>query len=441
MSLLIKSASIFTFNDRDPLRKGEDILIEGGLIKAIGPALIAPEADIIEARGGSCLPGYINAHTHLYSSLARGIQISNTPSNFGNILKDLWWKVDRVLDQESLYYSVMAALIDSIKSGTTTLFDHHASPNYILGSLQTIALAVQEAGLRACLCYEVSDRNGLDQAQKGIQENRDFIRYCQSENPELLRASFGLHASFTLSDQTLRECEHFGNQLDSGYHLHVAEDHIDVDDSICNYGKRVVERLDDHGLLGPKTLAVHGVDLSDGEIGLLAERATRVIHNPESNMNNGVGYAPILRMMDRGVKVALGTDGYSSSMPQALRIGNLLPKLIYRDPAMGTDELKMVFTQNNPGLASQFWGKTLGKIEIGASADLILVDYEPPTPLNLQNWWYHFLFGISGAPVQTLIVNGKLIMRDRRILTFNENEMLTRARKAAEGMWRRFSNE
>ncbi|MBN2541286.1 putative aminohydrolase SsnA [bacterium] len=441
-SLLLKNANIITFDTSKPYISNGDILIDGGLIKAIGVGEKTDDSAEIDCAGKLVMPGFINAHTHLYSALARGIPIPGAqPSNFVQNLEKLWWKLDLALDEESLYYSALVGLMDSLRCGVTTVFDHNASPGFISGSLNTIAKAVQGIGLRACLSYEVTDRNGPEGAESGIEENVNFIEYCGEKSPELLRASFGLHASLTLSNKTLRECEYYGTKLKSGFHVHVAEDKADVDDCITKYSKRVVERLNDFEILGPKTLAIHCVHVSEDEIDILDKTRTNMIHNPESNMKNGVGYAPVLHMMEKGLKVHLGTDGYSPNMAMTVRTANLLPKLVFGDPRKGTDEVRTIFSRNNPRLASEFWGKPVGKIQKGAAADIIIVNYEPPTPLDENNWWFHFLFGVPNADVETVIVNGNIVMKDRKILSINESKILTESKIIAKNLWERFVNE
>jgi putative selenium metabolism protein SsnA len=298
------------------------LLLEGKQIAALGTTAALttrfPDADRWDAEGQLVLPGSICAHTHFYGAFSRGMDLpGQPPESFPQILERLWWRLDKALTLEDVRYSALVCLVDAIRHGTTTLIDHHASPNAIGGSLDVIGAAVQEAGLRASLCYEVTDRDGKERANAGIDENVRFARRLNqssaAERPQLA-ASFGLHASLTLSDETLADCVAAADELGLGFHIHAAEGMSDQKDALRKSGKRVVHRLDDAGILGPKTIAVHCVHVDEGEIERLAETGTWVTHQPRSNMNNAVGVAPVERMLGEGVNVGLGNDGFSNQM-------------------------------------------------------------------------------------------------------------------------------
>ena len=255
------------------------------------------------------------------------------PGSFLQILERLWWRLDKALGPEDIYISSLVPLIDCIRFGVTTILDHHASAMSVPGSLDECAQAVIDAGIRACLAYEVSDRDGPEIRDQGIKENVRFIKRCRDEADPLLAASFGLHAQMTLSDDTLKKCKKAVEDLDVGFHVHVAEGPEDLEDSLRKSGKRVVERLDSFGILGPKTIACHCVHINEPEMDILLDRNVNVVHNPESNMGNAVGVAPVLGMMEKGVRVGLGTDGYTSDMFEAIKVANMLHKLNEKNPA------------------------------------------------------------------------------------------------------------
>ena len=284
------------------------VCLEGHLIKEVGTLkdlrIKYPTATYMNAGGGIIMPGFINCHMHLYSTFARGLLLGgNSPKNFTEILKKLWWRLDKGLTREDIHYSAMVPLIESIKSGTTTILDHHASPNYVFGSLDAIAEAMKIMPVRASLCYEVSDRDGAVVADAGIKENLGFI-YKHMDH-ETVRGLFGLHDSFTISDKTFKKCIEAAKGLNCGFHVHTSEDKSD---------KKAVTRWNKFGLLGPKTLLAHCVHLSDKEFDLIQKTKTNVVHNPESNMNNAVGAADTLKMLRKKVCVGLGTDGMTSDM-------------------------------------------------------------------------------------------------------------------------------
>jgi putative selenium metabolism protein SsnA len=441
--LLVGNGRLITRDAQQPLVDDGCVAIRDGLIAEIGPTAVLrhsyPGAELIDARGGLIMPGLINAHMHLYSTFARGMALKDdAPGNFVEILERLWWRLDKVLTLEDVYMSALVAMIDCVRSGTTTIFDHHSSPSAVSGSLFRIAEAAHRVGLRSCLCYEVTDRAGQDVAAQSIEENRDFLEHCRAAGDPLLRGLFGLHASFTLSDETLTRCGRVATELDSGFHVHVAEAESDVAACQREHGKRVVERFHDLGILGDKTIAAHCVHVDDHEIDLLRASQTNVVHNPESNMGNAVGCAPVLRMVDRGVRAGLGSDGYTSDMFESLKVANLIHKHQTGQPGAGWAEPPAMLFDQNAEIASNCFGRTIGKLIPGACGDVIVVDYDPPTPLTATNINSHLLFGVSGRSVRTTIVGGRIVMRDRELAGIDEDEILAKARAAASRLWRRF---
>jgi putative selenium metabolism protein SsnA len=437
---LVGNGTLITLGKDNQVIKGGAVLIEGNLIKDVGTTaeLKRKKFDrFIDASGKVIMPGMINTHMHLYSTFARGMALKEPPSNFVEILERLWWRLDKALTKEGVYYSALVPLIDCIKSGTTTIVDHHASPFACEGSLDLIAKAMRETGVRGCLCYETSDRDGPEIAEAGIDENERFIKLCRKERDGLISATFGLHASFTLSDETLTKCVKVAKKLGVGFHVHVAEDKADVDDSLKKYKKRVVERLNDLGVLGPRTIAAHCVHVDAREMEILKKTRTNVVHNPESNMGNAVGCAPVIEMIGKDITVGLGTDGFTSSMFAELRVANILHKLIKGDPRVGYSEVMKMCFINNPKIVRNFFPRPLGEISPGAYADLILVDYLPPTPLSADTFLGHLLFGISTAVVDTTIVNGKVLMQNRKLVGLDEAAIAQRASELASELWER----
>jgi len=440
--LLMLGEYVVTLNRSGEIIPRGAVLIRDGRVADIGPAEQLgrehPQARRMDA-GGVIMPGLICAHMHLYSTMARGMALKDEPpANFVQILERLWWRLDRALGEEDIRYSALVALIACIRHGTTTVIDHHASPGCIAGSLDVLAGAVRQAGLRASLCYEVSDRGGPEQARSGIEENVRFLRRCRQENDPFLGASFGLHASFTLSNETLEHCVGEADDLKSGFHLHVAEDAADVRDAMEKYGRSTVRRLADLGVLGPETLAIHCVHVDESDIELLRQTGTTVVHNPESNCNNGVGVAPVLEMMDRGIPVGLGSDGFTANMFDEIRTANILHKLNRRDPRVAYGEVPRMVFENNRRIAGLFFDQPLGVIEPGAAADLIVLDYHPATPLDAGSFWGHVLFGLAGARVSTTIVGGRILMHQGQLLNLDEAEICARSRQLSEKLWSRF---
>ena len=443
--MLITNGRIVTFGERNEIIEGGAVRVDGGLITDVGPeselAAAYPQDDVVDAGGQLVMPGNICGHTHFYGAFARGMAIpGDAPSDFPQILGKLWWRLDRALLAEDVKYSALVCLVDAIKHGTTTLVDHHASPSALEGSLDQIADAVSEAGLRASLCYEVTDRNGMDEAGAGIAENVRFLQAVKELDNPLLAASFGLHASLTLSDETLANCVTASQGLDTGFHIHAAEGISDQEDSLRRSGKRVVERLHDAGILGPKSILVHCVHVDAWEMELLRDTGTWVTHQPRSNMNNAVGVAPVETMLRGGIKVAMGNDGFSNNMWAEWKAAYLVHKLWHGDPRRGNgyDIIKMAVT-NNAALAEVFWPDApLGEIAPGACADLILVDYHPFTELTAGNLPWHILFGFEASAVTATMVAGKWLMRDRKLLALDEEAIAARARELSAAVWERY---
>ncbi len=442
---LIVHGRVLTFGDSPRLIEDGAILVEGDEIRAVGTTqeLSAryPDVERLDARGQLVMPGLIVAHTHFYGTFARGLYIPGPPmKNFLEILARLWWQLDRALDEEAIRYSALVPLVDAIKHGATTLFDHHASNRCVDGSLDIIADAVLEAGVRACLCYEVSDRDGPDVAAAGIRENVRFIKRVRQERHPRLAATFGLHAAMTLSDATLERCvaeaETLGNV---GFHIHAAEGPFDQDHALAEYHMRVIDRLYERHILGPDTIVAHAITIDAWEMARLRETGTWVSHQPRSNMNNGVGVADIPTMLRGNMKVVLGNDGFSNNMFTEMHVAYLLHKVHRLDPrALPADQVIQMQFVNNARLATHFFPKPVGELAPGAFADIIFVDYDPPTPMTLENAPWHLIFGVDGTQVTTTIVGGRVLMRDRELLTLDEEAIMARAREVAQATWERF---
>jgi putative selenium metabolism protein SsnA len=441
--MLITNGTLLTMGENPRVIHGGAVYFEEDTIIEIGSTaeLTAKHRheEILDAAGKIVMPGLICGHTHFYGAFARGMAIpGEPPKNFVEILEKLWWKIDRALTLEDCRYSALVALVDAIRHGTTTLIDHHASPNAIDGSLDVIAETVKQAGVRASLCYEVTDRSGEPGTQAGIAENVRFIRELQTHPHPRLAASFGLHASFTISNATLDRCLQAIQGLHVGFHTHVAEDKADQADSLKKYGTRVLERFEKRGVLGPKTIAVHCVHVDGYEMDAVRATGTHITHQPRSNMNNAVGVADVAGMLRRGINVALGNDGFSNNMFTEMHVTYLLHKINARDPrAMPGDTVAQIAFTNNTELARIFWKQPVGVLEPGALADIILLDYYPYTPLTDGNFPWHIIFGVDGSQVTHTIAGGKLLMKDRELLTLDEEAIAAKADALAKGVWRR----
>jgi putative selenium metabolism protein SsnA len=461
MTYLLKSANVVTFDPPAVVRA--DLRVAAGRIVERRAELDEREdEEVIDLEGKLIMPGMVCAHTHLYSALARGMPApARPPVSFKEILELVWWRLDRALDEETIYWSAMAGALDAARAGTTCLFDHHASPSHISGSLQIVREAIERVGLRAVLCYEVTDRGGTRERDQGVGENRAFLRWSRSPastpqtTPALFRAMVGAHASFTLSDESLDACAELMQEFDAGLHIHVAEDRCDVEDAGAKYGTGVVERLAKHGALNGRTILAHGIHLSDEDIEIARAAGVWFAHNPRSNMNNQVGYAPISKFGDR---VALGTDGIGADMFEEARFAffkgrdgtglgarasrpkeNVTNQGMRagrpRSQALGADDWLRVLA-NNHRLASEAFEVDFGALSPGSAADLIVLDYRSPTPLTAENLAWHLAFGMDSTFVESVMANGRFVIRNRRS-ALDDEDLYERARTASEKLWKK----
>jgi len=437
--MLLTNAILVNWNPRE-ITPDRALLIRDGVIVEIGATRDMldkhPAEEQRDCKGRYLLPGNICAHTHFYGAYARGLAIPGpAPRDFPQILERLWWPLDKALMLESIYHSARVSLVDAIKHGTTTLFDHHASPNALEYSLDVIADAVSEAGLRGVLCYEVTDRDGPEKAAAGIAENIRFRESVQKRAAGRFGAIFGLHASLTLGNETLRQCADSA----SGFHIHVAEHEADEEDANAKYGVPVVTRLNEYGILNRNSIVAHAIHIDPWEMQILKLTETWVAHQPRSNMNNGVGAMRFDAMLRGGVKVVLGNDGFSNDMWSEWKAAYLSHKLARRDPrsAVG-DAVALVGADHNATLASQLLGITVGTLVPGAAADCILIDYHPFTPLTEGNLPWHVLFGFESSMCVATICDGKVLMWDRVLQTMDEAQVMQDALAHAPEVWARY---
>lgn len=439
--LLLGEGTVITRNPAQPMITRGAVVMDGKTIISVGgyDELKAkyPDATVINAHGKLIMPAFINAHHHIYSALARGLALPNyNPTNFNEILEGMWFYLDNNLNRNSVWASAVATYMACIENGVTTIFDHHASYGETAGSLSVIGDVAKQFGVRSCLCYEVSDRNGQDAMEAAVAENVRFGKAVKEANPEdvELAAMFGLHASFTLSPATL-DYVRKQNTDSLGYHIHVAEGISDEEDSLAKYGKRVVNRLYDEGILGPTTITGHCIHIDADELSILKKTDTMVVHNPESNMGNAVGAPDILAMTKAGLRVGLGTDGYTSDMLESYKAANCLVKHRSGLPNQGWVEIPTMLFDTNRKMAEQFFNITTGILTPGAAADVIVMDYEPPTRLTADNINGHLLFGANGMNVVTTISNGVVRYQDRQWQGLDKQALLGEVREIAEELW------
>lgn len=429
--MLLKNITAITLSP--PRIERLDVRIENGKIFERKSTLKPQQnEEVVDLDGKIVMTGFVNAHTHLYSSLARGMPAPKVqPKNFLEILKNVWWKLDRALDDEAIYYSALVGAIDAARYGTTTLIDHHASPNVINGSLDVVKDALSEVGLRGVLCYEVTDRGGKKKRDEGLKENERFIK--ENRTNSQFRGLVGAHASFTLGNESLWMLGELATKYETGVHIHVAEDLCDVQDSKKRHNVSLVRRLECQDILNQKSILAHCIHLTPAEIKKIQTYKSWLVHNPRSNMNNSVGYAGIYLFGERS---AIGTDGFPSDMFEETRAGFLRNQ----ENKQGTKDVSLLKMLNNGQiLISELFEQKFGTFENGTVADFVVLNYQSPTPLTNKNLSSHFLFGMNSAMVESVMVGGKWIVWNREILGIDVSVVYEKASRVARKLWERMS--
>ena len=432
---LIGNGRLFTRDEKNSFFENGAVVWEDNTIVEVGDFETLKkkyaDAEFIDAKGGVIHPAFINTHEHIYSALARGLSIKGyAPNGFLEILDGLWWTIDRNLDNDLTKLSAEATYLECIKNGVTTIFDHHASFGEISGSLFAIEEAARDFGVRSVLCYEISDRDGKEKAHAAIKENVDFAKHALSLKDDFIKGMMGMHASFTISDETMELCRK-EKPKEIGYHIHVAEDILDLHRCLKEHGKRIVDRLYDWDVLGEKTLLAHCIYVNPHEMDLIRDTNTMVVHNPESNMGNACGCPPTMEIVHKGILTGLGTDGYTHDMIESWKVANILHKHHLVDPGAAWAEVPEMLFQGNARIANRYFEKKLGVLEKGAVADIIITDYIPPTPMNAGNLNGHMLFGMNGRSVVTTVGNGKVLMKNRELQGIDEERCLAKIREGA----------
>ncbi|MEI6667741.1 MAG: amidohydrolase family protein [Acidobacteriota bacterium] len=427
--MLLKGALVATLDPPEIARA--DIRVEGDSVVAKGPGLKRLRGEPVEDCSGKLiLPGQVCSHTHSYSALSRGMPAPRRrPRTFPEILRNIWWKLDQGLDDESIHYSALVSAIEAVRCGTTTLVDHHASPNAIAGSLDIIRGAFSAVGIRSVLCYEVTDRGGRQRRDAGLAENDRFLSATRDD--PMARGLVGAHASFTLSDRSLAALGELVRFHQSGIHIHAAEATDDAVLTARRYGAGIVERLERHGVLTESSVLAHGVHLTPRELGRIAAAGSWLVHNPRSNMNNGVGHA---RVEGFGDRAALGTDGWRADMLEEARAAHfgLRDRL---GPA--APDLASRLLSGSHRLATALFGVPIGALEPGAAADLVVHDYPSPTPMTSANLTWHALTGLHAGTIRHVMIGGRWVCRDGAVTTVDTDHVYRGAKRAAAELWKR----
>jgi putative selenium metabolism protein SsnA len=437
-TLIFKHARVVQTMPPFGVSEDTDVVVQNDMIVAVGKNAGSsyPGAKEVDASGKTLMPGMVCSHHHYYSGLSRGMLVGAGPQNdFIQVLKEWWWRLDRALDEEACYYSSLICSLDAIAAGTTTCIDHHASPSFIEGSLETIAKGMRQVGLRGATCYEVTDRNaGMDEVRAGVQENVAFAKSVDAERKAgkkpMVEAMIGGHAPFTIPNEGLELMKAACDETGRGIHLHVAEDKYDVVHSHHHYNQDIIDRLDSFGLLGDNSLLVHGLWLNRKEVELLNDKNCFLAHNSRSNMNNTVGYCKELTNVKN---LVVGTDGCGGNMFEEVKIAFFKHKDA-GGPWWPGDFVTALSRGNL--ILDRYFGERFGRIEPGYKADLVLMDYQNPTPMVADNAAAHLVWGMSSNSVHTVMVEGNLVMENRKF-PFDVQEIYAKAAQVAARVWKK----
>ena len=432
---LITHARLLTLHPGAEFLEDATLVLQGGHVEAVlgEPEARDAHAEVLDAGGALVFPGLVNAHTHCYSALARALPDRIAARDFVELLRNLWWRLDAALDLEDVRLSAALAARDGLRLGVTTVFDHHASYGAIAGSLDAVATGLEAAGQRGVLCYEVSDRAGAAAARAALDENARYAA-APPQSPFRLGSMLGLHASFTLSDETLAAAAELTRDAGLGIHLHLAEDAVDRVRGAAR-GSGILERLESFDLLRPGALLAHAVHLDASEMRRLGVCGAVVAHSPRSNMNNGVGRCDLSALVRAGVQVGLGTDAYGAGMLAEARAATLVAR---QHPRLGDGgAARECLLEANAHLVSAALPGA-GRLVPGSPADVVVSSYVPPTPLTAENYWGHLLGGNVEASVESVFVAGEPVVRDRRCTRLDERELAAHCRERAVRLWERF---
>jgi 5-methylthioadenosine/S-adenosylhomocysteine deaminase len=438
--LLVKGGTVLTMDDKRRIFHDGAIAVEDGNILKVGATDAVSRGfasdEVLDARGCIVMPGLICAHTHLYGIALRGSALNvKPPTDFLQILQRVWWPVDEALTNADAYTTTLAASTESLMNGTTCFADTYSAPNAIPGSLDHIAKASNEVGIRGIISFEATERRSKEEGRRGLNES---LRFIGRKDKGRAMGMVSLHASFTVSDELISQGVEASEKHGVPLTVHVSEGPNDVYHNMERYGKRTVERLHDRGLLSSRAVLAHCVHLNEREIELIGRSSASVAHNPMSNMLNAVGVAPLVEMLDHGVNVGLGNDGYVFDMFENMRAAFLLQRVARRNPNRPSPqevvEMCTVNAARAYGLAS------LGSISAGKRADIIVVRPSfVATPYSGSVYGY-VVNGLTGPDVRDVVVDGEVVVREKKMLKIDVEKSEKQVLKTMERLWRRLGS-
>lgn len=425
--ILIKDGYIITMDAQRRILERGSVAIEGDKITAVGKDVQERADTVIDARGKAVLPGLINAHTHLSMTLLRGVADDMPLMEW---LETKIWPIEKNLTAQDSYLGALLGCLEMIKSGTTCFADQYFF-------MQDVARAVEEAGLRAMLSYGIIEMDDPKRRESELRAGEKLVKTCQGAAGGRIQTMFGPHAAYTCSPECLMQVKELAKKYKVGIHTHISETQDEVDKITKKYGKRPVEHLDSIGFLGPEVLAAHCIWLTEKEIAVIRKQGVKPVHNPVSNMKTASGVAPVPEMLAAGIPVALGTDGAASNnlldMFSEMKFAALLSKAHKLDPTALPAQVVLEMATINGAIALGLQDK-IGSLEVGKKADIVMVDMKKPHLAPLHNVISHLVYSAVGGDVDTVVVDGKVLMRERRVLTLDEVKVLEETQKAADDL-------
>ena len=437
--LVLRNATVV---DMDGLRPGLDIEVRGSEIARVGTTQQTGEgtATVVNCRGVLIVPAYANVHHHFATGLLRGAPAPPVPTrNQKERLERVVWPFERRLMQRDVRIAVRSGLLEAATAGTAAVIDHHVSSGCIAGVLDVIAEEVEASGLRAILCYEVTDRDGPAVAHAGLAETKRFLLGIESGGGRLA-GMVGLHAMATVGPDTLARAVDLAEQFETGLHLHLAESVHDNADSVAQYAARPVTRLATGGGLTPRTLAAHAVHITGDEAALLGENDVLIAHNPRSNAANGVGTTDLPRLAGVGCTLGLGGDGFTQDIRGDFGLIALLQRHERRDPtALPPRSVVDIGVDGNAAILRRLAGWQTGRIAPGYLADVVMLNYQPTVPLLPDNALWHQAAGFPGATVEGMWVGGSPILRDGSVVRLDAERIRHETSQCFRALWGRDS--
>ncbi|MFP3130338.1 MAG: amidohydrolase [Nitrososphaeria archaeon] len=434
----VNNGIIVTMNDKREVFSGS-ILIENSRIVQVEKGVSRLKADEeIDATGSIVTPGFVCSHTHLYGILLRGAPLKlKPPSDFTQNLQRIWWPMDETMNGDDAYISAFTASLELLRSGTTTFADTFSGPNAIKGVLDMIEKGVLEAGIRGFISFEATQRRTSEEGFEGLKENE---RYIKKSKDERMNGMVSIHASFTVHDDLLKAGKELSDKHSVPITIHTSEGKWDLYHNLERYGKRTFERLYDLGILGKRTLVAHAVQVNEDELRLISSTRTSVAHNALSNMLNAVGIAPVPEMLGMGINVSIGNDGYIFDTFENIRATYLIHKVNKLDPRVMSFQQVLEMSTVNAAKALGIDDR-LGSIEAGKLADVVIIRPSVrPTPLNSGSAYGYLVNSVNGKDVDTVIVNGEVLLKGGRFVKVNIEEVNKKAEKMVADYWKRLEN-